>query len=524
MLKLQPNILDWSLKHIEKYGDTDIFPVPFEYEAIRYSWDLIIKQYIASQNILDWSIRPHRRSLTPKHKYGFRISTQLDPFDCIIFTTLVAEIGNDIEASRIPKENNISFSNHFKMEENGEMFDSSYNWSEFQKHSKSLADTNNYPFVVLADIADFYPRIYSHPLENTLKESTKAINHVNAIINFLKKINFTISIGIPVGISSSRLLAELVLDDVDRGLLSENSIFCRYIDDYRIFCTTKKEAHAKLSFLANILYENHGLTLQQHKTRIIATENFNKDYLMSDEKKEVNNLKDKFSDIISELGLEDDPYKEINYNDLTDEQKAKVDSLNLVEIIETQSDEKENIDIPLTRFVLKRLAQVGNIEPLDSIIDNIDNLYPVFKDVMLYINDSRHFSNEHKHRIGTTLLNLLSNSVSCHLEYHKLWMLSIFTKNSEWDNEDKFVSLYNDSRDDFSRRKLILALGRSENINWFKSHKRDVNNFPPWNKRAFIAAASCLPGDEYNHWLRSINSNLDPLEKAIGIWANDNRF
>jgi len=29
-----PEALDWSLAHVHKYGDTDIFPVPFEYEAI----------------------------------------------------------------------------------------------------------------------------------------------------------------------------------------------------------------------------------------------------------------------------------------------------------------------------------------------------------------------------------------------------------------------------------------------------------------------------------------------------------
>ena len=39
MLKLRNDSLEWALKHIENYGDTDIFPVPFEYEAIRYLWD-----------------------------------------------------------------------------------------------------------------------------------------------------------------------------------------------------------------------------------------------------------------------------------------------------------------------------------------------------------------------------------------------------------------------------------------------------------------------------------------------------
>ena len=33
--------LDWALTHAEHLGDTDVFPVPFEFQAIRHSWDTI---------------------------------------------------------------------------------------------------------------------------------------------------------------------------------------------------------------------------------------------------------------------------------------------------------------------------------------------------------------------------------------------------------------------------------------------------------------------------------------------------
>ncbi len=29
---------DWALAHVQKYGDTDLFPVPFEYDAIKGLW------------------------------------------------------------------------------------------------------------------------------------------------------------------------------------------------------------------------------------------------------------------------------------------------------------------------------------------------------------------------------------------------------------------------------------------------------------------------------------------------------
>jgi len=46
----------------------------------------------------------------------------------------------------------------------------------------------------------------------------------------------------------------------------------------------------------------------------------------------------------------------------------------------------------------------------------------------------------------------------------------------------------------------------------------------PWQKRAFLAAASCLPGDEAEHWYRSINHSLDELEKCVVKWAKDKPF
>ncbi len=38
MDQLQPESLDWAFTHTQRFGDTDIFPVPFEYEAIKHSW------------------------------------------------------------------------------------------------------------------------------------------------------------------------------------------------------------------------------------------------------------------------------------------------------------------------------------------------------------------------------------------------------------------------------------------------------------------------------------------------------
>ena len=122
------------------------------------------------------------------------------------------------------------------------------------------------------------------------------------------------------------------------------------------------------------------------------------------------------------------------------------------------------------------------------------------------------------------LIDALEFSIVGHLEFHRCWLLSTFTRDRQWDNEGKFVYLMNHAVDEFSRRELILALGRACHSHWFKTRKRAILSLPPWERRAFIAAASCLPGDEHKHWTRSIEGRLDPLEVAVAAWARQNKF
>ena len=57
------------------------------------------------------------------------------------------------------------------------------------------------------------------------------------------------------------------------------------------------------------------------------------------------------------LGL-DDPYDYIDYDELPDEQKKIVDSLNLQDMLNKQIQSKDEIDAPLVRFCLRRLSQL----------------------------------------------------------------------------------------------------------------------------------------------------------------------
>ena len=103
------NALEWSLAHIERFGDTDFFPVPFEFEAIRHCWGRIRDELL----LVDLDVyrpRSPRRLAVPKPGGGFRIVAQLDPLDAILYTAIVYEASGQVEAWRVPADRMVACS------------------------------------------------------------------------------------------------------------------------------------------------------------------------------------------------------------------------------------------------------------------------------------------------------------------------------------------------------------------------------------------------------------------------------
>lgn len=523
MLQLQEKSLDWALAHALTYGDTDVFPLPFEYEAIKHNWSEL-RTYLAGTDLLSWKVRPPRTLLSAKARYGFRVVTQLDPLDFLLFAAVIKEIGPELEASRIAADMEITFSYRFSPDGDGRIFDPSVGYNQCQNRIKAiLADDNSVTHVVVADIADFYSRIYVHRLENALESCVSSCNHIKAIVRFLKGWSGNQSFGIPVGSAPVRLLAETTIGDVDQALLSRGIKFVRFNDDYTIVSRSRTEGYRQLSFLAEVLYENHGLTLNQQKTNIFTVDVFIRKILETPDRVALNSLSRRFGELVEELGFTD-PYEEIDYDDLNPNEQKIVDSLNLVRLFKDQITGEGEPDLGIIRFVLRRSAQLGDDRILNSVLDQLDLLHPAFPDIIRYFLSLRDLSDDQRAYIGRRVLDLLKSSIISELDYHKMWALRLFTDSRAWDNEEKFFELLGSSQDQVSRRKLILAMGRAGQSHWFKSQWRKLFDYPAWPRRALLAGASCMPRDAHTHWYRSVQSRLDPLEKAVMKWAKDRPF
>jgi len=521
-LILSDSALDWALKHSLAWGDTDIFPAVFEFEAISADWENV-KASIRDADMLEWKVRPYRRCLVPKHRFGFRISTQLDPLDFLVFTALIREIGEKLEACRIPVVDNIVHSYRFAPDAEGRMFSEKSTYRSFQKASRDACDTYNPSHVVIADIADFFPRLYTHRIDNAL-ESALGIGHMHsgALKQLISHWAGAYSYGIPVGSAASRLIAEVTISDIDQLLLSEGAIYVRYSDDFRFFCKSEAEAYKYLTLIARALIENHGLTLQQNKTKIVPIDVFRTKYLRENEKRELETLSERFYELLAEIGIED-TYGEIDYRALRPEFQEAIDQLNLEGILQEQINEEEP-DLSLLKFLLRRLAQLGDTNAIDLIFDNFGKFVPVVRETVEYLLHLETLPADTKAILGERLIGIYRDetSTASHLEYSRMYLLRPFAMDDGWNSDDQYVRLFNDSLDEFSRREILLAMGRSKKDFWFRSRKQNLQEMTVWIRRAFIYGASCLPRDEYKHWIRGVDSQLDEVERAIAQWARKN--
>ena len=187
-----------------------------------------------------------------------------------------------------------------------------------------------HPFVVVTDIADFYPRIYHHRIDAALSRLPSAGDIRGRIMRMLSTFSrIHVSYGLPIGGPASRILAELALTGVDQHLKARQIVFCRYADDFCIFCTDRSSAYKVLVFLSERLF-NEGLVLNKKKTRILSADEYretSRAFMPTDDGKEPSDEKK-----LLNISLRFDPYSptaEEDYEAL----KAAVGEVDIVGIL-----------------------------------------------------------------------------------------------------------------------------------------------------------------------------------------------
>ncbi len=272
---LKPESLEWARKHIEQYGDSDMLPRLFEYDAIKFGWQTL-QPLLAQMDIARFESRAFHTFLLPKEKGGYRVALRLDPIDSILYTAAVYEASQLIEQARMPRDRSIACAYRIEIGPEGRLFPQDNGWGLFAARSRVWGEKNPDGYVVSTDIADFYNHINIHKIGNALETAGVPTARADAIQRMLLSWTTKQSRGIPAGPQVSNVLAEICLNDVDQKLLSEGLAHSRYADDFRIFCSSKDDAQKALHTLAEHLFKTQGLSLAGHKTSITLASEFAK--------------------------------------------------------------------------------------------------------------------------------------------------------------------------------------------------------------------------------------------------------
>jgi hypothetical protein len=269
-VKLAHSSLDWALRHVRRYSDTDKFPHPFEIDVISRQWTSV-RALLANLDLTTHRWSGDRKMLVPKDAVSFRNAAQLDPLDSLLLAALIYEVGGQIEAKRSPVQQLHVFSYRFAPAADGTLFGPDQ-WDQFWETSIQRASDSS--VVLSLDLTDFYNQVSHHSLENQLTRCGLAAPATKILMNLLKSSTYAVSKGIPVGPHPTHLLAEASLIPIDELILQRGLKYCRYVDDINIFCDNDEAAYVALFAVAGALDQYHKLTLNRSKTRIRPSSQF----------------------------------------------------------------------------------------------------------------------------------------------------------------------------------------------------------------------------------------------------------
>jgi hypothetical protein len=270
MFKLTEDELQNAFEAIEHHGYSTLLPTPPEWTILRDHWP-DIKKELSEIDLDIYSPVLPLRVYAPKTRATVRVVSLLHPVDLLIYTALTLLVKDGLESARVPRSKKMIFSYRAETGVTNRLYSRGNSYALFQNRLHYKSHRASVRYVALADIADFYPRIYQHRLENIVEtcaiaERGRSVARV-LVKKLIAKLSGNNSYGIPIGPYASRTLAEAVLIDVDSYLLSEGLDFVRWVDDYYFFTSTEEQAQEILFKLTQRLYEKHGLTSSPLKTK-----------------------------------------------------------------------------------------------------------------------------------------------------------------------------------------------------------------------------------------------------------------
>ena len=351
----------------------------------------------------------------------------------------------------------------------------------------------------------------SSSCEERSRDPAVPIDRANALERLLSNWASLQSRGLPVGPLASIPLAEACLNDVDHYLLGNGWQHTRYVDDFRIFCHSRSDANEALHDLTDYLFTAHRLALTSSKTKVVATSEFESQWLENPVFLERTRRSKKVAELIAEIQHETGYI--MTEDDLPPGRKADALRSAIAELFEACLAAKP-LKMGLARYLLRRAGTIRTNQILSLTLKHLEVLTPVLRDVAVYLSRSK----QPKTSVQT-VRTLVAYALTGQYQFLPLvhdWILKLLVENYVEFTKKDLPKLSKVAADVIGLRgeaMVAKALGR---IDWVRSYKETWRSVGPWDRRAIIAAGAVLPPDERSHWKKTVLASDDPLDRAVG--------
>jgi len=506
MFKLTEQELDRAFACINHHGFSTLFPDPPEWDDLAQNWP-DLRALLSNEDLDTYVPSVPLRVFAPKNRFNIRVVTHLHPVDLVIYTALVLIIRDDIEKARLPKNKKRVFSFRADGRIHDQLYQSANAFSDYKKELAKKAQKASVKYVALADIADFFPRLYQHRLENIVQTVASSIRGEEVarvlVRKFIPSVCDGTSYGIPIGPYASRNLAEALLIDVDDALVGKKFDFVRWVDDFAFFCKSDVEAQYCLFFLGQWLFEKHGLTLQGAKTKILPVEKFIDQNLQTHETR----LEER-AEILRDLWGRISPYEDEVDDELSDEELIELEAVNFQQMLGESLEDIDNIDYEMVSFILGRLTKIDEFRDewrvtlVDLVLENIGHLYPISDSLARFFTSFEEISAAERRRIANALLKPILTGKIPPPDYYVMWVMSVFMSNENWNNADKLLRVFVETHSEVVRRYAALALEKNGSRAQALALRDHFDHASPMLKLALLRATKLLGADERKFWKR----------------------
>lgn len=512
-----------AIDNISALGDTDIFPLPIENHVLHDQKEQVLDLLVGISNNFQQTLTDsgpvNTSALSPVGYNGFRWATQIDPIWNAYLLGLVISLAADIEKVRVPTTEQVVFS--YRFDPAGEHLFDRQGWSKFQE--RSLANAAGCKFVVSLDIADFYGRIYHHRLENELKYVDASGARAQQTMRLLGSFSNGASYGLPIGGPASRILSELLLNDLDKTLLDQEPVFSfvRFADDYRFFVDDMEGAYRAIGFMSEKLQRNEGLSLQRTKTRIMTSAEF----LTATEVKDPRpGSAAKFLN----MQLYYDPYSataESDYEHLRESlQEFDVLGLLRAELF------KGHVDQALTKKLILALEHMQvsvREQAIRSLLANLETLTPIIPAVMRAIRKNvAELGADARAEVHATIRDLIRDGHHLtRVDMNLAYMVRVLGQEDSEENRRLLSQLFSGPHGYSSgpapniQSDITLILGKWRQTHWLHDQLPYYATMHPWVRRAFWISSFAL-GDAGSHWRKNRVKSLDAFDTIVADWAS----